>query len=147
MTTSAKTTYATKLYRGGSGSPKTGGTAIEEVQDLGLPEEVSEAINATSHDSSGVAEYIPSELIDGGEVTGTLLYSAATGQVALYGDLGGAAQGYYINFPGGSGKKQLDFSACVTRWKWGDAPAQTPDALKAEFTMKITGAVTVGTQS
>lgn len=145
MTTQAKTTFKTKAYYGGAGSPVTGGTLISEVVNHSLPEEVSEAINATSHDS-GAAEYIPSELVDGGQVTLEMNYIGSASQLALRGYLGGTAHDFYINLPEAAGAPQLAFSALVTNWAWGEAPAESPAVRRATATLKISGGVTLNTQ-
>lgn len=145
MTTSAKSAFGTKLYRGGSGTPKTGGQLIEEVDSLGPPEGTDEVIPATSHDSTKT-EAILAGCVDEGEITIEGFYVAGTGQELMRGtDLGGAAQGYYINLAGGSGQKQLDFSAVVHTFG-----VLTPDlkgAIRFRAVMKITGAVTWTNQS
>lgn len=143
MTTSARSGHGTLIYRGGSGTPKTGGTLIEEVTDIELPDEVDESIDATGH-SSTADEYIPSECPNSGEVTVTGNYTHATGQEAMRGDNGGAATGYYVNLPGGADQKQLDFSLLVYSFK---LVPNRKGALQFTAKGRITGGITWNTQS
>jgi len=146
MGTGAKTAFGTKIYVGGTGTPKTGGTLVEEVNNITLPEQVAEAIKTTSHDSTA-GEYIPPGIAESGDVTIEMLYKAATGQELVRGDLNVDATQYYINLAGGSGQKQLDFLAFATNWNWGGADAQSPDAIKVTATLKISGGIALNTQS
>jgi len=139
MPSSAKSAFGTKLYRGGSGTPKTGGTLIEELTSIDPPEASDVDVDATSQDSASVSEDINSGCVDGGEITIEGNYTAAAGQELLRGDAGGAAQGYYINLAGGSGQKQLDFSANVKNFKLNLA---LRDAIRFSAKLRITGAVT-----
>jgi len=139
----AQKAFASKLYRGGSGTPKTGGQVIETGVDVTLPEALSEAVEVTSHDSTR-GEHI-NTYVDEGEVVVTGPYTAATGQELARGDLGGVAGGWYINLAGGSGQKQLDFSAIVTGF--GLTPAGLRDFVGFTLTLKITGVVTWTNQS
>lgn len=143
MTTGAKTAHGTLIYRGGSSTPKTGGQVIEEVFNIELPEEVAEAIDASSHDVT-TKEFIPGGLTDSGEVVVEMYYKAGTGQELMRGDRGGAATGYYINLAGGGTQKQLDFSALVTNFKLS---AGRGEAITARATLKITAAITFTAQS
>ena len=143
MTTSATKAFGSKLYRGGSGTPKTSGTEIEEIFSIDPPEALCEMLEATSHDSTK-GEHINS-YVDEGDISIEMNYTAATGQEALRGDLGGDATGYYINLAGGSGYKQLDFSACVHSFKLGSLGIK--DKITATAKLKITGAVTWTNQS
>jgi len=138
MTTAAKSAFGTKLYRGGAGTPKTGGQLIEECDVVEPPESTDAEIKVTSHDSTD-QEYILQGCVDAGEMNVSMNYKAGTGQELLRGDLGGAAQGYYINLPGGAGQKQLDFLALVKRFKLG---SPIDGKVAAEITMRITGPVT-----
>jgi len=144
MTTAAKTSFGTKIYKGGTGTPKTGGTLVEEVNSIELPEEVADAIEAVSHDAT-TAESIPGGLTDPGEVSFTLLYSGDTGQTAVRTALGAAASQWYINLAGGSSQKQLDFMAIVTSFKLGTAARG--NAITATCKLRVTGAITFNTQS
>ena len=146
MGTGAKTAFGTKIYVGGTGTPKTGGALVEEVTTITLPEQVAEAINATSHDSAA-GEYIPPGIVLNGQVTAEMLYKAATGQELVRANLNVAATQYYINLAGGQNQKQLDFLAFCTNWAWGAADAQGPDAIKATATIQISGGITLNTQA
>lgn len=139
----AKKAFGTQMHRGGSGTPKTGGQLIELATDITLPQELSEAIEVTSHDSTK-GEHINS-YADEGEIVLNGVYTAATGQELARGDVGGAAGGYYVNLAGGSGQKQLDFSCIVTGF--GLQPAGLRDDLGYTLTVKITGVVTWTNQS
>lgn len=138
MTTSARSGHGTLIYEGGTGTPKTGGTLIEEVTDIDLPDEVDETIEATSHDSTA-DEYIPSGCPNSGEVTVTGNWTGATGQAAMKADKGGAATQYYINLPGGSDQKQLDFMLLVNSFK---ITSDRKGVLQFTAKGRITGAIT-----
>jgi hypothetical protein len=139
----AQKAFGTKLYRGGSGTPKTGGQEIETTQEITLPQALSEVVETTAH-SSTKATFL-NTYVDEGEIVAVGSYTAATGQELCRGDLGGAATGYYVNTAGGSGKKQLDFSALVTGF--GLEPADLRGEIRYRATLKITGAVTWTNQS
>lgn len=141
MATAATKAFGTKLYIGGSGTPTTGGTVLEEVSALDLPEALAKVVEVTSHDSTK-AEFVNS-YVDEGEVGVTMLYSAATEQEAYRALVGGAATQMYINLAGGTGKKQLSFSGLVTSFKLG---AELAGAIQATSKIKITGPVTFNTQ-
>ena len=143
MTTSAQFAHGTKLYRGGTGTPKTGGQLIEECHVVEPPEQTATEIDATSHDSSST-EAILSSCVDNGEVNLEFHWTAATGQELLRGDLGGSATTYYINYAGGSGQKQLEFSGLCKSFK---TSAGRTDGLGGTATLRITGDVTWNTQS
>jgi hypothetical protein len=144
MTTAAKTAFGSKLYRGSSGTPRTGGQLIEEVTNLTLPDQVDPQFDATSHDSSA-DEFVNVGCLNNGNISVEMNYKAATGQELMRGtDLGGAATGYYVNLAGGSGQAQLYFSAAVKSFKLG---AELKGAIKATAVLTITGPVTWTTQS
>jgi len=143
MTTAATKAFGTKLYRGSSGTPRTGGQLIEELSNIDLPEAASKVAEVTSHDSTK-GEHI-NTYVDEGEISIEGNYVAGTGQELLRGtDLGGAAVGYYVNLAGGSGAVQIYFSALVTSFKLA-APMDGQHKFTAK--LKITGAVTWTTQS
>src|ERR1035437_977441 len=141
MTTAATKAFGTKLYIGGSATPKTGGTVVEEVFSLELPEALAKSVEVTSHDSTK-GEHINS-YVDEGEVTAQFRYSGATEQEVLRGLLGGVATQMYINLAGGTGKKQLDFMGLVQSFK---LTAPMDGAIEATSKIKITGVVTFNTQ-
>ena len=144
MTTAATTAHGTLLYRGASGTPRSGGQLIEEVQTMGLPEHTDEVIDVTSHDSAAV-ERILRGCIDYGQIEITGFYSANTGQELVRGtDLGGSATGFYVNLAGGSGKVQIYFSAVVSAWQ---LVTDDPGGIMYRAVLNITGAVTYTTQS
>lgn len=141
MTTAAKKAFGTKLYIGGSGTPNTGGTLIEEVTSIEPGEEAAKEVEVTSHDSTA-AEYIAS-YIDSGSVAIEGNYTAAAGQVLLKANLGAAASNYYVNLAGGTGQKQLSFSAFCSKWQ---VQAALDGGIKYRATLRTTGAVTYNTQ-
>ena len=143
MATSAVAAHGTKLYRGSSGTPRTGGQVIEEVFNLDPPEQTAPEIDATSHDSAA-AEYILSSCLNNGELTIEMHYVAGTGQELLRGDHGGGPIGYYINTAGGSGQAQLYFTALVKSFKLGTG---REDSIKATAVLRITDTLTWTTQS
>ena len=111
---------------------------------LDLPDRKSGTIDVTNMDSSNVAEFISDAIVDGGDVKIEVNWTGAAGQLALLGDLGGVAQKYYVNFPGGTGQPQFVYYLLVNSEKMA-----TPlkGAIRRTFTAKLsTGAVTVNTQ-
>lgn len=143
MTTAAVAAHGTKIYRGGTGTPKTGGQVIEECHVVEPGEQTAPEIDATSHDSTST-EAILCSCVDNGEVNLEMHYDAGTGQELLRGDLGGSAQTWYINLAGGSGQKQLEFSGLVKQFK---LTAGRTDGIGATATIRVTGGVTWNTQS
>jgi hypothetical protein len=141
MTTTATKGFGTKLYIGGTGTPLTSGTVVEQISNLDLPEALAKMAEVTSHDSTK-AEHIAT-YVDEGEIGVEMLYSAATEQEVYRALVGGAATQMYINLAGGTGKKQLGFLGIVQSFKLG-----TPldGAVSASSKIKITGPVTWGTQ-
>jgi len=141
---SAKKAQGTKVYLGTSSTtyPKTGGTAIAEVQSITLPNQQVAAIDATSHDSTA-AEVIAG-LPDNGEVSMEMLYVGSAGQAALRTNVGNT-QHFYINLAGGTNQPQIEFIALNQSWNWGSASGTGNEALKATATLRISGAVTVST--
>ena len=143
MASSAKSAFGTKLYRGGSGTPKTSGQLVEEVASIEPADKTDEDVDVTSHDSVAT-EDINSGCPDEGEVIVEGVYVAGTGQELLRGDVAGAKQGYYVNLAGGSGQKQLDFNATVKSFS---LQTGLRDAIRFRARIKITEAVTWTNQS
>lgn len=141
MTTSARTGKGCLLYIGGSGTPKTGGTLVEEVVEFDLPDEVYEQLDATSHDSTA-AEFI-SSFADGGELGITMNWTSATGQDALIALKGTDGSQYYINLPGGTGQAQLDFLGNISSDKF-NPPLK--GVLTRALKIKVTNGITINTQ-
>jgi len=141
MATAMRAAKGTLLYKGGTGTPKTGGTLIEEVAEIECPNQEAADIEATSHDST--AEEFINGIMANGTVTATVHYTGATGQAALNTALGGAAAQYYINLPGAT-SPQLDFMGLCKSRQW-----LTPlkGGLDAKYTIKVTGALSVTAQS
>jgi tail tube protein len=141
MTTAAIPGYGTLLKMGDGGGPETFNTVVE-VTELNLPEYTLKTEDATSHDSGGWTEVIGT-LLDGGEISGKINWRATnathdetTGVLSAL--VGRIKKNWKMVLPGSI--KTFAFAALVTKFK-GLAPVD--GKLEAEFTLKISGAVTV----
>lgn len=142
MPTQAIPGYGTLLKAGDGGSPETFATVVE-VNELNLPEITLKTDDATSHDSGGWEEVIGT-LLSGGEIAGKInwrptdpTHDETTGVLAAI--LNRSRKNWKMVLPGSI--KTFNFAALLTKFK-GLAPVD--GKLSAEFTLKITGAVTVG---
>ena len=140
--------YGSALKIGDDGTTEVF-TKIAEIIDIGGPNMSKDAIEVTNHDStSGWREFIPG-LRDGGEisVTANWLPEAAT-QDESAGVLSKFLDDDLHNFQivtsgagdGSSGTMDIDFAAIVTAFNM-NMPVEEQGQL--EFTLKISGAVTV----
>lgn len=140
MTTQAIPGYGTLLKMGDGGAPETFGTIVE-VTELNLPEITLKTEDATSHDSGGWEEVIGT-LLSGGEIAGKInwrptnaTHDETTGMLAVI--LNRIRKNWQMVLPGGI--KTFAFGGLLTKFK-GLAPVG--GKLEAEFTIKISGAVT-----
>lgn len=142
MATSAIPGYGTLLKKGDGASPtETFGTVVE-VTELNLPEITLKTEDATSHDSGGWEEVIGT-LLSGGEISGKVNWRATdpthdetTGILGTI--LNRTKANWKMVLPGSI--KTFSFAGLLTKFK-GLAPVD--GKLEAEFTIKISGAVTV----
>lgn len=141
-TTQAIPGYGTLLKMGDGGAPETFSTVVE-VTELNLPEITLNTEDATSHDSGGWMEVIGT-LLDGGEISGKInwrptdpTHDETTGVLAAI--LNRLRKNWKMVLPGGV--KTFNFGALLTKFK-GLAPVD--GKLEVEFTLKISGLVTVG---
>ncbi|MFH1732452.1 MAG: hypothetical protein ABIF82_12495 [Planctomycetota bacterium] len=141
MATSARAAKGTLWYMGGSNTPKTGGTLVEEVVELSCPEEGYVELDATSHDST--AEEFINGIEQGGAFEATCNYTGATGQDLVDAALGGDATQMYINLPAAD-DPQLDFMGVVSKRQY-----LTPlkEKLQVKYTVRVSNGMTVTAQS
>jgi len=141
MTTQAIPGYGTLLKKGDGGSPETFSTVVE-VTEINLPELTLKTEDATSHDSGGWEEVIGT-LLSGGELEGKVnwrptdpTHDETTGILSAI--LNRTRNNWKMVLPGGI--KTFNFPAWLTKFK-GLPPVD--GKLEAEFTIKISGPVTV----
>ena len=142
MSTQAIPGYGTLLKMGDGASPENFSTVVE-VTELKLPQLKLNTADATSHDSGGWSEKIAT-LLDGGQVSGKVNWRATdptqnetTGMLSAM--LNRTLKNWKIVLPGAI--KTFSFAAFLTEFK----PDATPkDIFAAEFTIEISGSVTVG---
>lgn len=119
---------------------KKAGTTIAQVSSLSGPNLQAETIDVTTHDSASAIREFVSGLIDGGEITGSLVFdpNVAT-NIGLYNDLvARTSASYTIVYPFTGGVETVTFTAYVTGF--GPIEAQPDGAVTAPFTLKVAGA-------
>ena len=119
---------------------KKAGVTITQVSSLSGPNLQAETIDVTTHDSPSAIREFVSGLIDGGEITGALVFdpNQAT-NIALYNDLvARTSASYSIVFPFTGGTETVTFTAYVTGF--GPIESQPDGAVTAAFTLKVAGA-------
>ena len=141
MTTSATASYGTLLKIGDGGTPESF-TTVAEVTDIKPPKISAKMEDATSHDSSGWEESIPT-LLSGGEIEVKVNWlptdstqNETTG--LMYALTNRARKNWQVVLP--STAKTFAFAAFVQDFE-GDTPLD--GKLGATFTLKVTGAVTI----
>ncbi len=138
MATSAKSSHGTLLQVGDGATPTEVFATIGEVKDISGPETTLNTEDATSHDSAGWEEFIPT-LLASGDVTFDVNYYKATTQTSLR-----TAQttrkklNFKLVFPL-TPSETLAFSGYVTNFTYS---APVTGILTASVTVKVTGAVT-----
>lgn len=142
MPTSATPGYGTLLKLGDAGSPEVF-TTVAEVTNIKPPKVSAGEDDVTSHDSSGWEESIPT-LLSGGEVpveVNWLPTNATQNETTglMYVLLNRVKRNWKVVLPGSV--KTYAFVAWIKDFE-GDTPLDK--AMKAKFTLKITGAVAVG---
>jgi hypothetical protein len=142
MTTQAIPGYGTLLKMGDGASPENFGTVVE-VTELKPPQISLKTEDATSHDSGGWDEIIAT-LLSGGEVSGKLnwrpvdpTHNETTGMISAM--LNRSSKNWKVVLP--NAIKTFSFAGILTDFK-PDAPVN--GKLAADFTIKISGPVTIG---
>lgn len=142
MTTNAFINGTTWKYYVASSSPNM--QAIPEVIEVSGIGQTNTLVDATSFDSTA-REYIPG-LGDGEEMTLTCIYRPGnTVQDAMVADVQAKATRAFratvVNSNVSPQKTDIyNFNVAMLSWKWGP---QYDDKHTLQFTMKITGAVTI----
>jgi predicted secreted protein len=119
---------------------KKGATTVAAVSSLSGPSLQAETIDVTTHDSPSAIREFVSGLIDGGEISGSLVFdpNVAT-HIGLYNDLvARTSASYSIVYPFTGGVETVTFTAFVTGF--GPVEAQPDGAVTAPFTLKVAGA-------
>lgn len=143
MTTNATAAYGTLLKMGDGGAPEVFATVAEITSSPAMPEISAKMEDATSHDSGGWEESIPT-LLSGGEPSFKVnwLPTAATHNetTGFYAALiNRTRKNWKVVLPNGA--KTFSFSAFVSSFK---PDAQLNGKLSGEVKLKITGAISVG---
>jgi hypothetical protein len=140
MPTGATPGYGTLLKMGDGATPETF-TTVAEVGDVEAPEISNNMEDASSQDSAGWEEYVP-VYKSGGEPTFTINYRPTNathdGTTGLeYVCKNQVKKNWQIVLPGAV--KTFAFAAYVSRFK---PKAPVKGLLRADITLKITGAIT-----
>lgn len=121
---------------------KRSGTTIAEVINVAPPKWTNPAVEATSHSSSGVREYISAALKGLSEFTVTLNFISDATQDSLLTDFAAGTVGTYsIVLPGSMGT--WSGSLIVTGFQPAAADAKSPKPLQAAVTVQPSGAWTL----
>lgn len=116
-----------------------GGSSIGKCVVIGFPELSTEKINSTNHASNGKTEYIPSKLIDAGDITLQVIASGTVFSDILTDMENATIEQCVISNP----VDTFTFSGWYLKAKELDADGQNPDMVKVEVTLAITGGVLV----
>lgn len=114
-----------------------GGTEIGKCIVIDFPELSTEKINVTNHASGGKTQYIPSKLIDAGDITLSILVEA-TELSDIYSDMEAESIEQCIV---ANPVDTMTFSGWYQSVKEEAADAQSPDAVKLTVVLAITGGV------
>jgi hypothetical protein len=116
-----------------------GGTTIGKCIVIDFPELSTEKINTTNHASNGKTEFIPSKLVEAGDITLSIL--AETGKLStLNTDL---AAGTVSAMVVASPVDTITFSGWIQSLKEEQSDAQSPDAVKLTAVIVVTGGVVI----
>lgn len=111
--------------------------AIENVQDISGPGESVESIDITNHDSPSAYREKVAAILDGGDLTFTIIWTSATGQDAARAAFAARTTGAVeITFPDTG---TLAFQGFFSNWSWS---APTVGVVTADITITVAGAVT-----
>ena len=136
MTSLGKTNWGTTLALGDGGTPEIF-TTIGEIVSLDPPELTNDSIEATNHSSNHNREFIASMLIDLSEFKLTVNYVSADLAVQILAVQVGSESNYRIRF---ANADVWEFAAIIKAVKPLPADAQSPEVLRAEITVRPTGA-------
>ena len=106
-----------------------------ELIDISGPEQTRGVIESTHMGTTGAKTFIPTELIDNGSVTATVVLDAANDNVPI----SDAAETITIVYGGASGSASWAFSGFCTSYK---PSASMGERMTAELEIKVTGAIT-----
>lgn len=116
-----------------------GGSTIGKCTVIGFPELSTEKINVTNHASGGKTQYIPSKVIDAGDITLAVL-AETTELSGMYTDMENESiEQCVISNP----VDTFTFSGWYQSIKEEDADAQNPDAVKLTVVLAVTGGVVI----
>ena len=108
---------------------------VWEVIDSPTQGESREAIDVTSHNSTNYRTFIPGDLIDGGELSFSVMLDPDNSPMPL----SSAAEEFVVTFPTSlTNGATLTFTGFLTEWSW-TAPLE--DKMTADITIKIDGNV------
>ena len=138
MATSAVSSHGTFLKVGDGAGGGEAFTTIAEVLDITGPGTTLNTEDATSHDSAGWKEIIPT-LKENGEVTFDINYYKHATQTSLRADLEARTKrNFQLVFPG-SVAETASFSGYVTSFEYA-APVE--GILRASATIAVSGGIT-----
>jgi len=121
---------------------KKGTTTIAEVINVAPPKDTTPAVEATSHSSGGVREYISTLLTGLSEFQATLNFISDATQDQIRTDkAAGTVAAYSIVLPGGMGT--WTGNAIITGFQPAAADAKSPKPLTASVWVQPTGAWTL----
>ncbi len=141
-TSKAKASKGT-LIQVGDGAGSEAFTSIGDVLSFSAPSESMDTIDVTAMDDTA-KEFIPSGIVDGGEVTFDVNFAGNDAQhQSLRADLrAGTARNFKILLNDSTGTKtQFAFTGYVT--KFDGAKAGIGEQYKASVTIKVTGLPTM----
>ncbi len=141
MTTNASAAYGTLLKMGDGAGPENF-TTVAEITDLDLPKIALATEDATSHDSGGWEESIPT-LLSGGEpgfkanwLPSNATHNETTGVLGAI--LNRTKKNWKIVLP--NSVKTFSFAGTVTKF---EPTGNVKNKLEVAFSIKISGAVSV----
>lgn len=137
MATQAVTSHGTLLKVGDGAEPEVF-TTIAEVLDITGPGTTLNTEDATSHDSGGWREPVPT-LLEGGEVTFDINYYHGATQTSMREDMETRTRRTYQMVLPTTPAETLEFKGYVTNFSYA-APVE--GILRASCTIMVTGPIT-----
>lgn len=116
-----------------------GGSAVGQLIVLDLPEETTEKINVTTHASNGKTEYIPSKLVDVGDVSMTVLVDNVSTLQGIANEMAAETVNQCVAFDGLHTHTFSGWYLSVDPTPAADA--QNPDAVKLDIVLAVTGGI------
>ena len=141
MATQAVSSHGTLLKVGDGADPEVFAT-IAEVLDISGPGTTLNTEDATSHDSGGWREPIPT-ILEGGEVTFDINYHQGESQTSMREDMQTRTRRTYQMVLPLTPVETLEFSGYVTNFEYA-APVE--GILRASVTIMVTGPITSTTE-